>query len=70
MKAYNVTQLVMYIAEAFEAYIQKRLLDVALGRREPRKDIPKNLGHIDPTTVKSVGENLYEVPSASTPGKM
>ena len=70
IKAYNVTQLVMYVAEAFEAYIKKRLLDVALGRRAPRKDCPQKVGHIDSTTVKCVGTNLYQVPSASMANKM
>ena len=30
----------------------------------------EKLVHIDPTTVKSVGANLYQVPSASIPDKM
>ena len=69
VKAYNVSQLVMYVAEAFEAYIQKRLLDVALGCRAPSKVKTNSLSCIDPTSVMAIGNNQYKVPSASTVDK-
>ena len=58
----------MYVAEAFESYIQKRMLDVALGRRAPSK-VHSAINSIDPASVISIGRNRYKVPSASTDDK-
>lgn len=57
----------MYIAEAYESYVIKRLVDVAIGQRAPRSQIHKKIGSIDPSGAQQIGEHLYTVPSGSDP---
>ena len=62
-----MTMLVMYISEAYESYIVKRLLDVAIGHRAPRSQIHKKIGSVDPSGVEEIAELLYTVPSGNDP---
>ena len=62
--------LIMYIAEAYETYVIKRLLDVAIGNCAPRTQIHKKMGTIDTamnTGALEIGELMYTVPSGSDP---
>ena len=55
----------MYVAEAFDLYIRKRLVDVALKRRSPRRQLHPHMGHVDPSIVKPLGDYKFSVASAS-----
>ena len=60
----------MYMAENFDLYMSLRLADVALGRRKPRGNLPKNMGRLSTESVTIVDGNKLSVKSSSIPGKM
>ena len=55
----------MFMAEVFDLYVKKRLLDVALERRAPRKQIHRKMGQVPENAVSPRGCNMYTVLSAS-----
>ena len=64
-KAYNATQLVMFMAETFNTYMMRRLVDLAIHGKTPQKAKPKfKMGTIDPASVIVCGNNKYQVPSS------
>ena len=64
-KAYNATQLVMFMAETFNTYMMRRLVDLAIHGRTPQKSKSKlKMGFIDPSTVIVCENNRYRVPSS------
>ena len=65
-----MVQLLMYMAENFDLYMNLRLADVALGRRKPRGNLPKNMGRLSTESVTIVDGNIFSVKSSSIPGKM
>ena len=60
----------MYMAENFDLYMSTRLADVALGRKKPRGNLPKNMGWLSAESVTAVDGNKFSVKSSSIPGKM
>lgn len=68
-KAYNTTQLVVYMNEIFENYMRQRLLDVALKRRRAKPIMttsvrPENVEKVDGTTftvTSDKGDTQYVV---------
>ena len=60
----------MYMAENFDLYMSTRLADVALGRREARGVIPKNMGRLSSDSVLFTDGNMFSVKSSSVPDKM
>ena len=58
-KAYNPTQLVMFMAETFNTYMLKRIVDLSIHGRAPKKSKPKfKMGVIDPATVIVCENNM------------
>ena len=60
----------MFMAEVFDVYVKKRLLDVALDRRMPRRQIHPKMGPVLPDAVKPKGLNMYSVQSSSNPSEL
>lgn len=63
-KAYNATQLIIFMAEIFDSYMKKRLVDVALGRRRVKS---LSTATLPLEMVTFQGNGKYRVQSQSTP---
>ncbi|XP_050699733.1 uncharacterized protein LOC126987091 [Eriocheir sinensis] len=61
-KAYNPVQLIVFMAEIFNGYMKKRLVDVALGRRKV-KNI--SMGTLSLDAVTPLGGGKFQVASQS-----
>ena len=57
----------MYIAEPFDSYIKKRLAEVPLHRRAPRKQFHEKMGYVDPSLVIIKGNQQFSVQSGTDP---
>ena len=55
----------MFMAETFNIYMMKRLVDLAIHGKTPQKSKNKlKMGIIDPATVIMNGDNTFRVPSS------
>ncbi|KAG0723666.1 hypothetical protein GWK47_042248 [Chionoecetes opilio] len=63
-KGFNTAQLVVFMVEIFDVYMRQRLLDVALGRRQVKKN---NITTVPMQSITSLGMKKFLVQSQTNP---
>ncbi|XP_043240097.1 uncharacterized protein LOC122390827 [Amphibalanus amphitrite] len=69
-KAYNACQLVMLMAEVWDAFMRQRLVDVALGRRGRRATVCKTTSDLRDNVVQTEGGRNFKVRSEKDGSKV